>query len=326
MILEQKKQYILDAFYQRQEIGWLQMRTIFLSIHGSTCYGLNIESSDVDFTGICMPPKDYLLGFLKNLEQLTNNKPDGCIYSIIKWFALAANANPNVLELLWIDEKYHIIAEPQFKFLQTIRQTFLSTRVKDTYTGYAKQQLGRIKTHKNWLMNPPDHKPTREEFSLSPEKTISEDQRGALNQLIENNEIKLEDNALLILQNENAYHNARKHYAQYENWLKTRNPARAALESKFGYDTKHAGHLVRLIRQGKELLTTGTMNVERKEDREELLSIRSGCWTYEQLMGWVDKNATDAEFYELAKSSGLPEQPNRNKLHDICVALVEKSL
>jgi len=326
MILEQKKQLILDAFYQRQEIGWLQMRTIFLSIHGSTCYGLNTETSDVDFTGICMPPKDYLLGFLRSMDQLVNSKPDGCIYSIIKWFALAANANPNVLELLWIDEKYHVICEPQFKFLQTLRQAFLSTRVKDTYTGYAKQQLARIKTHKAWLLNPPDHKPTREEFGLPPQKELAEDQRGALNKLVEENEVTLDDNAVKRLQQENAYHNARKHYAQYETWLKTRNPVRAELEAKYGYDTKHASHLVRLIRQGKELLTTGTMNVERKEDREELLGIRKGIWSYEQLMEWVDANATDAEFYELAKNSGLPEQPNRNKLHDICVALVEKSL
>ena len=141
MILEQKKQYLLEHFYKRQEIGWLQERIIFLSIHGSTCYGLNTEISDVDLTGICIPPKDYLLGFLKNLEQLEFHKPDGSIYSIIKFFKLASDANPNVLELLWIAPKYHIITNPVYDFLKLARDKFLSTKVRYTYTGYATSQL-----------------------------------------------------------------------------------------------------------------------------------------------------------------------------------------
>ncbi|AEZ66297.1 hypothetical protein phiTE_131 [Pectobacterium phage phiTE] len=39
--------------------------------------------------------------------------------------------------------------------------------------------------------------------------------------------------------------------------MKNRNAARHELEEKFGYDTKHAMHLVRLLRMSQEILETG---------------------------------------------------------------------
>jgi hypothetical protein len=48
---------------------------------------------------------------------------------------------------------------------------------------------------------------------------------------------------------------------------------RTELVDKFGYDTKHAMHLVRLIRMAKEILIEGVVHVYR-DDREELMDIR----------------------------------------------------
>jgi uncharacterized protein len=51
-------------------------------------------------------------------------------------------------------------------------------------------------------------------------------------------------NFIRLLDIERQYTTRLREWQQYQEWKKTRNPARAALEEKFGYDTKHALHLV----------------------------------------------------------------------------------
>lgn len=48
-------------------------------------------------------------------------------------------------------------------------------------------------------------------------------------------------------------------------------------------NTKHASHLIRLLRMGEEILTTGEVIVKRS-DAQELLDIRAGKYTYEELL------------------------------------------
>lgn len=52
-------------------------------------------------------------------------------------------------------------------------------------------------------------------------------------------------------------------------------------------DFKHAMHLVRLLRMGAEALETGVINV-RRPDATELLDIRAGKWTYEEVVEYAE--------------------------------------
>jgi predicted nucleotidyltransferase len=326
MDLELKKVHVRDYIESRinKEPKWLSLSSImFLTIHGSTCYGLDTEYSDVDIAGILIQPKQFFYGFLNSVDQLQCNKPDGAIYNIVKFFRLASDCNPNVIELLWVDPKYWVYDWSPWHDLIKHRDLFLSKKVRYTYEGYATAQLKRIKTHKKWLISPPTHKPIREEFKLSEQRMISRDQQGALAVLIEAKEVTLSDNFMAMLQAENAYTKSLTEWNQYNNWKETRNEKRAELEAKFGYDTKHAAHLVRLTRQGKEILKTGAINVERP-DRDELLAIRAGAWSYDQLMEWYDKETNEVEMQTLYDNSILPREPNRTKLDEICVYLVDK--
>jgi len=70
---------------------------------------------------------------------------------------------------------------------------------------------------------------------------------------------------------------------------------RKKLVDKFGYDTKNAAHLIRLLRMGIEFLKDGELYVERF-DAGELLSIKRGEWALEavnkeaeRLFGLIDK-------------------------------------
>ena len=137
-------------------------------------------------------------------------------------------------------------------------------------------------------------------------------------------QLGFEDNFLDLLQREKQYRAAKQEWDSYHTWLKTRNPKRAALEAKYGMDCKHAMHLVRLMRMCREILTTGVVQVKRP-DREELLAIRNGAWTYDQLVEWA--KGEDEALTALAKTSKvLPYGPNRVKLDALCRELVEAQL
>lgn len=97
-----------------------------------------------------------------------------------------------------------------------------------------------------------------------------------------------------------------------------RNQDRADTEREFGYDTKHAAHLVRLLRMGVEILTTGQVNVDRRGiDAEELVAIRNGAWTYEQIEEYareMDAKLTDIYDQGLYVIPHSPDYEGINKL------------
>lgn len=132
-------------------------------------------------------------------------------------------------------------------------------------------------------------------------------------------------NFLSLLDAERRYKGALKYYNQYQEWKKNRNPARAAMEAEFGYDGKHASHLVRLLRMAEEILTEGKVVVCRP-DAEELLSIRKGTWKFDELIQWAENQQKKLdEFYESGKSP-LPKAPNYKKIDSLCMDLVEEFL
>lgn len=96
-------------------------------------------------------------------------------------------------------------------------------------------------------------------------------------------EYNLKDEVVDLLQRERAFKREMDVYNSWLNWKKNRNPARHELEVKSGYDTKHASHLVRLMRMGLEILNDHKVVVKRP-DREEILAIKNGAWSYDQVM------------------------------------------
>lgn len=347
---------------------WLEPSLLMLVKHGSHAYGLNTPESDLDLKGICIPPINYFLGAFNHFEQAELREPEHneecVIYDIRKFFILAANCNPNIIEVLWVDPTDIVRDSVLGAILRMNRNEFLSRKAKFTFSGYAMAQLKRINTHRRWLLNPPQKMPTREEFGLPAynselskskmESVLAEVQKqvdtwnldledlspaGKIrieNQMTEiltemkigqdetwmaaARHINLDENTILVLDRERHYKNAKREYVQYENWKKTRNPKRAALEEKYGLDTKHASHLIRLMRMCEEILTTGEVRVKRP-DREELLGIRNGSMSYDDIVSWAEEQ--DKKLDELYDKSPLPKSPNRVVLDQLCMSIVD---
>lgn len=375
----------------------LQSRTILLVVAGSRAYGMHRPDSDVDVKGIAIPSAEYFHGCVDRFEQadkashietftplltdderriVTETKIEGTVFNLVKFLSLAVEANPNIWDVLFCrDEEVRLIT-PLGQKLREHRHLFLSAKARFSFAGYAHAQLKRIRGHRAYLLNPPDHQPSRHEFGLPEHTLLPADQLAAAeaavrkridqwefdfsglpealivqveNQIaghlaemrvalgFETKEdmkwlaaarlVGLDDNLIYVMQKEREYNAAHVRWKQYQDWKTNRNEARAALEAKSLFDTKHGAHLVRLLKMCREILEHGEVNIWRGgHDAEELLAIRNGAWTYEQVVEWAERE--DAELDAIYKTNKyvVAKQPDRNAINKLCIELVETAL
>jgi len=299
---------------------------IFETVAGSQLYGTSTPESDIDIRGVFIPTREYLYSFLYKIEQIEYKSNDITYFDIRKFCHLASQCNPNIIELLFVPEKMATKWTEDWRCLLNSREAFLSKKARYSFSGYAVSQLHRIKQHRNWLLNPPRKQPERSDFGLPNErKLVTAEQFNALMELAESfnmdvvSEFGLDTNTMEILQREKAFQNANKYWGQYMNWKNNRNPQRAVLEEKFGYDTKHAMHLYRLITEGEELLTQGAITFPRPGARL-LLDIRNGVYSYDELMNEIGD--LDLKFGEFYDKSSLPYSPDIKRCDGVCQELV----
>ena len=216
--------------------------TILLVKSGSHAYGTNIETSDEDFKGVSIPPKEFVVGPFYNFEQkielVSNGHPaDVTITSLMKTIKLASECNPNVIETLFTDSSDTLFCDEFGDMLVENRDLFLSRQAKYRFTGYAHSQLKRIKGHRSWLMDPPKKKPERSDFGLPDVggRVLNASTMGAVDELT-NDGYSFGGEAMKAITLEKKYATALKHWKRYESWKKNRNPARAAEEARFGFD------------------------------------------------------------------------------------------
>lgn len=122
-----------------------------------------------------------------------------------------------------------------------------------------------------------------------------------------------------LLDRERRYRRALREWQQYQEWTRNRNPIRAELERRHGYDTKHAMHLIRLLRMAVEILSTGEVLV-RRPDADELLSVRQGALSFDALLEQAE--ALGSRLKAAADASPLPSHPDEDRLNALCGELV----
>lgn len=293
------------------------------TLHGSRAYGLQRPSSDWDYKGILVGPSSWYFGFRPSPEQIELG-PDHVLFDIRKFFRLAAEGNPTIIEILYTQKNDRRICTDQGEYLIEARDQFLSKKVAQSFGGYALSQLKRIKTHRRWLLSPPSSPPNRSDFGLNMSERMSKEEYGAAEALIKDDALPSNITGLMnLLGKERAWRSARREWEQFQSWKKNRNPVRASLEAKYGYDTKHALHLIRLMRMGVEILENKEVIVKR-HDYEELISIRNGAWSYEYLI----ENAENLQLRikNAEKTSDLPLKPDYDALEELCTKIIEESL
>lgn len=295
---------------------------IYEVLSGSHSYGLNTLESDMDYRGIFIPSLEYFLSPFKIIEQFEQKEPDRVIYDLRKFIKLATENNPNILELLWIDDSLIEFRTSEFDLLRNNRDIFLSAKCRFSYLGYSFSQLKRIKGHKYWLDNSEPVKPKRSDFGLSDhESALSDDEYGRMKEVINSNE-PISKEANTIFEKEKEYRRQLKIYQNYQQWKQNRNPKRAELEKKYGYDSKHATHLVRLILQGYDILTEGKLTVG-VSDREEIQEVKNGLWSYDKLVRWAEDKEKEIDEIYNNKKYIIPHHPNIKVIEDLLFKILK---
>jgi len=313
---------------------------------GSHAYGTNIATSDEDFRGIFgCDPINLITPFFPIRESTDVSEEDTKFYELAHFVNLCLGCNPNIVETLWVEDEDIVFKTEAYDHLRDHRVELLSSKAAFTFSGYAIAQLKRIKGHNKWINNPqPKEVPKPCQFlsvvqwlgedknlhpnieaykdnhrlipfggniygiSEAPGRQLWDDQ-GSLNEIIETGDREKYRNFKMIVKwNKEVYKETKEMHRKYWEWKENRNKVRSELEELYKYDTKHAMHLVRLLRMGIEILKDHEVIVKRP-DAQELLAIRNGAWEYDDIVKYAED--MDKEIREVwYKKTTLPKKPN----------------
>ncbi len=123
--------------------------------------------------------------------------------------------------------------------------------------------------------------------------------------------------------NKDGYSKYCRDYREYWDWVEKRNDLRYenTIDHGKNYDAKNMMHTFRLLNMAEEIAREGVVNV-RRHDRDFLLKIRSGAFSYEELVDVANEKITHIE--SLYERSSLPEEPDTAKAEEILVEMRER--
>lgn len=149
---------------------WLVANTAYLTIMGSQAYGVSTDSSDMDVYGFTIPPKDVLFPHLAGIlpgfgdqgerfEQWSEHhikhpsapdkEYDFAVYSIVKYFQLCAENNPNMIDSLFTHRTCVLHSTRLAEMMRERRKEFLHRGAWFKFKGYAYSQMAKIKSKVN---------------------------------------------------------------------------------------------------------------------------------------------------------------------------------
>jgi predicted nucleotidyltransferase len=133
-------------------------------IMGSYAYGVNSDMSDVDVYALCIPAKHivfphlngYILGFgsqpekFESFQQHHIADPDSkrdydiTVFSIVKYFDLCMNNNPNMIDSLFVPSRCVLHCTKIGEMIRDNRKVFLCKKAWHTFKGYSYAQMHKM--------------------------------------------------------------------------------------------------------------------------------------------------------------------------------------
>lgn len=301
----------------------LQKHTVFRTVTGSVAYGLAKENSDIDEKAIVILPMHKLFQLGANWETTTFHDPDVEFHSLKKAMNLMNKQNPTMMELLFVNDEFIVEETAIGKRLREQRHLFLSRNCYNSYGGYAKDQLIRIKKglqlvstedQQNHLKSKLEHimNQTNRKLQLSDYGKIK------ISRLYLDEKDKNNIDVTINLANIpiNTLHHVVSeltHTIHSSNKPISRNTPLHKM-------TKHAMHLIRLLKMGIEVLESGELNVHREHDKDFLLSIRNGNYTWAELFSIAEELFNKLE--HARDLSPLPEKTDAQKINQLYIELM----
>lgn len=307
----------------------LKERIILLTTGGSYAYGTNIDTpehvSDFDVRGIYLNSKEEILMMNCHDKPIENHELDCTIYPLKQIVTLLTNANPNVLEILGTKEEHLFICSKKGHLLRDNANLFLSKRVYASFGGYAIQQLRRLQNALARDSYPQKEKEKHILGSINKQmltfqdryKNVCDDE---LKLYIDKSDKELYDEEIFIDLNLKHYpmRDLKGMYGEMSQVINDYDKLNHRNSKKDEtHLLKHAMHLVRLLIMGTEILQGKGIKTYRENDKEFLLDIRNGKYSYEQIFEMVNKY--DSEFKYAKEHTSLPDNPNYEKINELVI-------
>ncbi|MBC8141351.1 MAG: nucleotidyltransferase domain-containing protein [Armatimonadetes bacterium] len=147
---------------------WLPNAVVYETLMGSVAYGVSNDTSDCDIYGICLPPKEMVFPHLAGeIAGFGTQKPrfdvfqqhhiqdpsamggagreyDLTIFSLVRFFHLAMENNPNILDCLFTPASCVIHSTAIGERIRENRRVFLHKGAWHKFKGYAYSQLHKM--------------------------------------------------------------------------------------------------------------------------------------------------------------------------------------
>ena len=109
--------------------------------------------------------------------------------------------------------------------------------------------------------------------------------------------------------NKDAYTCHCREYKEYQEWVEKRNQKRYSKAVEAGYNQKNMCHCIRLLTMAKEISEGKGFNLWRTDDRDFLMGIKNGDYTYEYLIDYAEKLLKEVE--ENLPKCNLPDHVDK---------------
>jgi len=143
---------------------WLPANVHYEALTGSVAYGASSDTSDMDIVGFCIPPKEvtfpHLAGEIPGfgrqktqfgdwqqhhiMDKEARQEYDFCVYSIVKFFNLAMENNPNMVDVLFVPQRCVLFCSSVAQIVRDNRKMFLHKGSYHKFRGYAYASLSKL--------------------------------------------------------------------------------------------------------------------------------------------------------------------------------------
>lgn len=143
---------------------WLPSNVAYEVVTGSVAYGISNDNSDMDVYGFCIPPKEdvfphlkgEIIGFGKQIQRFENYSEHGIkdqdakydltIFSIVNFFQLCMENNPNMLDTLYVPFECVLTSTQIGKMVRDNADLFLHKGCFHRFLGYAHSQIHKMQS------------------------------------------------------------------------------------------------------------------------------------------------------------------------------------
>ena len=307
-----------------------KFKLIYLSKAGSLLYGLYTPDSDEDYIGIFIASDDYYLGLntVKKLNfSIKEKNIEIKLYELKNFVKLAMKNNPNIIELLFVNPYYHLLyLSDEGKMLLDNKSLFPTKGAYDRFMGYAISQKHKMVIKKEnyeelqsfielyfYLLHIYGM-PINNYMILNDLKYNKHFEKFKNN--FKGNNFKIGDMQFPISKK------TKKVYKDIKERLDKANRYEKYI-LKYGYDTKFASHLIRILSEGKELLETGNISFPLKE-RDLIFNIKTGKVKLKEVLKIAEKYET--EMKKIKQKSILPNKEKFGRINELLKKILIRSL